>query len=74
MKIDTIEMNGSFYYIANKLFFNNYEYLFLINEQDKNDIIVRKKYIENSEEYIVGLDNEIEFEMIMKEYFERFNK
>ena len=74
MKIDMLKIDDNSYYIVNELNFNNYIYLFLINNQDKNDVIIRKKIIENNEEYIIGLENEEEFEQVRKEAFERISK
>ena len=47
-------------------------YLYLNNINDLNDFCIKKEIIKNSEEYIVGLDNEEEYykalELFEKKY------
>lgn len=48
--------------ILNEFFVNDKKYLLLINKDDGSDFIIRKK---NNNE-IVGLDDEFEFENVIK--------
>lgn len=69
MKIETVMINKREYYIVDKLEINGNIYYLLINEKDNSDICVRKKSEENEVEYLIGLDSEEEFDMVMNVYF-----
>ncbi|MBR6690862.1 MAG: DUF1292 domain-containing protein [Bacilli bacterium] len=73
MNIETVKVENKNYYIVNELEANNNLYLYLVNENDNSDIIIRKKVIINDEEFLTGLDDEEEFNMVMKLYLERFS-
>ena len=73
MNIETVKVENKNYYIVNELEANNNLYLYLVNENDNSDIIIRKKVIIDDEEFLTGLDDEEEFNMVMKLYLERFS-
>ena len=70
MKIETINLNNKEYVLIEKININNVEYYILANEFDNKDLCVRKKIIENNEEYLVGLESEEEFNLVMSSYLE----
>ena len=50
--------NNLFYNEIDYVFYNNIKYMLLVNENDINDICIRKIKIINNEEYISVIDDD----------------
>lgn len=74
MNVEYVELNNREYVILEKIYINNILYYILGNENVKNDICVRKEIIENDEKYLIGLDNEAEFDLVMEKYIKKLQK
>ena len=70
MKVKTIILDNKEYIVLEKINLRYNEYYILANEFDNKDLCIRKKTIENNEEYLVGLDNDEEFNLVMTSYLE----
>lgn len=71
MKIDSVILENKEYFVAEKIEINNKLYYLLINENDNTDFCIRKRSIEEGIEYLVGLDNEKEFDLVMQTYLDK---
>lgn len=69
MKIDTVFIENKEYYIVQKILIQNNTYYMLLLTTDETDMIIRKLSIENNKEYLVGLEDEKEFDLVMNEYY-----
>lgn len=68
-EITTVTLEDNIDYIViSKVNIDNNTYLFLANENDPKDLCIRKEITENNIEYLVGLENEDEFNKVMLEY------
>lgn len=68
-EITTVTLEDNIDYIViSKINIDNNTYLFLANENDPKDLCIRKEITENNIEYLVGLENEDEFNKVMLEY------
>ena len=78
--MDNIELNvveledGIKYGLFYILELNKINYAFLANENDPEDIVVRKIVIGKDEDYLERLDNEEEFNKVMIEFNKIYNK
>lgn len=70
MKVETIILNNKEYILLEKINVGYNEYYILANEFDNKDLCIRKKMVENNDEYLIGLDNEEEFNLVMTSYLE----
>lgn len=61
IKYVTLE-DGLDYIIVEDIKEQNYEYLFLVKEDDEKKFLIRKVIVENNKELLSPLDNEEEFE------------
>lgn len=68
--IFTLEDNKDYAEI-DKINYNNNTYVFLSELNNPENFCIRKITIENNEEYIVGLDNEEEFDTLLKLFTEK---
>lgn len=68
MRIESVTLENKEYFVIEKLTYKDNLYYILINENDNNDICIRKRIVENTVEYLVGLDDEYEFDSIMQLY------
>lgn len=71
--IKTITLDDKEYYVMDKLSINDIVYLYFINSNDMNDIIVRKLESDNGEFYLSQLDED-EFDTVMNAFVEKMNK
>lgn len=69
----TLENNKN-YEIIDTIQINDNKYLILSNEEDDNDICVRKVIVEGEREYITKLDTKEEFEEIMCTFYNKYMK
>lgn len=71
MELDYIIIDDKKYIIFEVMEVFNSRYLFLANENDEFDIIIRKVIRKDNGEYIVKLDSKKEFEDLMTAYNEK---
>lgn len=65
MEVDIITLeNGNNYMVMEKQEFNNQQYLFLVNENNKSDFVIRKIVGDN----LVGLTDENELTNVLKRF------
>ncbi len=64
LDVITLENNQN-YLIIDTIVNENNKYLFLVNEDNKNDIVLRKVIKKDEKEYVTKLDSKDEFEEIM---------
>lgn len=69
MKIDTVIIENKEYYIVQKFIIQNNTYYMLISTINEKDMIIRRLTIENDKEYLVGLVDEEEFNLVINEYY-----
>ncbi len=64
-EIESIEIDGMDYFIAKEFVVKGTTYVHLINENDPLDMMYRKVIVENGEEFLVGLDSDSEFDLVV---------
>jgi hypothetical protein len=75
VELETIELeNKKTYAIIDKINYNNCEYYYLSNIEDNKDFCIRKKEIENDEEFLIGLENDKEFDDVLAIFMEKYKK
>ena len=70
MELEFVNINNMEYLIIDEIKYDNSNYLYLVNNKNSNDFIIRKE----SGDLLVGLDNEDEFRNVMKVFAEKHNK
>ncbi len=65
MEMDAYEIDGKVYLVCKEFIIRGITYVHLINEKDPRDFMYRKVSVEDGEEYLVGLDSEREFDMVL---------
>ena len=70
MKAEYVVLDNKDYIIMEKLLINNIKYYILASEEQK-DVCIRKEITEENEKYLVGLDNEEEFNLVMEKYLNK---
>ena len=70
-ELEYIVIDGKEYGIVEKLDIDNTIYAYLINLNDNEDIIIKKVINEKGEEYLTGLDSEIEFNKALMRFTEK---
>lgn len=73
VNVITLE-NEKDYEIIDTIKIDEHKYLILSNEEDDNDICVRKVIEKEGKEYITTLDSEEEFENVMKKFYDKYMK
>lgn len=53
------------YAVVDEIEDNSNTYVYLTNIEDPEDFCIRKKVLENAEEFLVGLENDNEFEQAL---------
>jgi len=71
MNIEVVNIDDKNYYVVNELNIENKKYVFLVNEKNNKDIVIRKLKKEDDKEFLIGLDDEKEFDLVMKEYLNK---
>ncbi len=66
-----LERNGKTYLVIDKIPNSDFQYVYFMNEEDENDIFVRKEIQEENQKYLVGLADEQEFLTAMKLFQEK---
>ena len=64
-EIESIEIDGTDYFIAKEFVVKGTTYVHLINENDPLDMMYRKVVVEDGEEFLVGLDSDSEFDLVV---------
>ena len=67
-KINYVTIKGKDYLINKELIINNIKYLYLISNDEANEILIQKVILENNQEYLTNLDNEDEVKMAITEF------
>ncbi|MEG0794486.1 MAG: hypothetical protein RSG95_01685 [Bacilli bacterium] len=71
-EVDFITLeDGIDYIIIDEIMVGNTKYVYLVNENDDLDFVIRKVKIENNEDYLVGLETDEEFDYALKEFTEK---
>lgn len=65
VEIESVEIDGTDYMIIKEFVIKGTTYVHLVNETDPLDMMYRKIIIEDGEEYLVGLDSEQEFDLVV---------
>ena len=73
ISVITLE-DGIGYVIVDEIIINNTKYVYLADEENPLNFCIRKVIIENNEEYLINLDNELEFEKALQKYNEKNHK
>ncbi|MGN1337675.1 MAG: hypothetical protein ACI4WW_04290 [Candidatus Coprovivens sp.] len=63
--IDYLVIDNKRYAILNEIEDKGNKYVLFANLDDVNDICVRKVVVDEEDDYIVGLDNQEEFDRVM---------
>lgn len=64
-EIESIEIDGTDYFIAKEFVVKGTTYVHLINENDPLDMMYRKVVVGDGEEFLVGLDSDSEFDLVV---------
>ena len=74
MEVETVIIEDKEYIVLAKIKKNNFLYYCLIAGEKADNFMIRKLLNENGEEFLVGLDNEEEFNSVLKEYVKIMQK
>lgn len=66
-----VVLDGIKYQVVDKIKVETNEYVYLVNENDKNDICCRKEIEENGKTFLVGLDSDEEVNLTLKLFIEK---
>ena len=66
-----VVLDGIKYQVVDKIKVETKEYVYLVNENDKNDICCRKEIDENGKTFLVGLDSDEEVNLTLKLFLEK---
>ncbi len=72
--MNIIKIDGKDYIIVDALEVNNNRYLLMGNENDYEDLMVRKVIVESGEEYITKLESEEELQSILEAFRDKHRK
>lgn len=64
-EFECIEIDGKEYIIIKEFVVKGTTYVHLINENDPQDMMYRKVVVEDGEEFLVGLDSDSEFDLVV---------
>lgn len=62
------------YLVIDKIKEKDFYYVYLINQKDDADLVVRKEVLENNDKFLVGLDDEEELEKALDLFLEKNDK
>lgn len=66
-----VVLDGIKYQVVDKIKVETKEYVYLVNENDKNHICCRKEIEENGKTFLVGLDSDEEVNLTLKLFLEK---
>ena len=72
--MNIIKIDGKDYIIVDALEVNNNRYLLMGNENDYEDLMVRKVIVESGEEYITKLKSEEELQSVLEAFRDKHRK
>lgn len=64
-EIESIEIDGTDYFIAKEFVVKGTTYVNLINENDPLHMMYRNVVVKDGEEFLVGLDSDTEFDLVV---------
>lgn len=59
------------YLVVDTIEANNVKYVYFVDDDDDNDFFVRKEVTENEEKFLIGLDNDQEYDKAMNLFIEK---
>lgn len=62
------------YLVVDKIKDKDFYYVYLVNQRDDADLVVRKEVLENGERFLIGLDSEDELEKALDLFLEKNDK
>ena len=65
MNVLTVFIENEEFYVVDKVVLNNSEYYYLISVLDESKFMIRKIEKKDGKEYLVGLEDENEFYMVL---------
>jgi len=71
MEVNVIEIDNESYIIIGTVELNNNKYLVLSNEKEHTEVIVRKVVCHSDREFLELLDSEEEYDIVLKEFYNR---
>ena len=74
MNVLTVFIENEEFYVVDKVVLNNSEYYYLISVLDESKFMIRKIEKKDGKEYLVGLEDENEFYMVLNEYKNNYDK
>ncbi len=72
MNVEYVVLDNKEYIIIDKLNINGNKYYILSTENNK-DVCLRKEMMKDNESYLVGLDNEEEFNLVFEKFLNKVN-
>lgn len=69
----TLEDNKE-YVIIDTVVIENNNYLVLASNDDNDEIVIRKVVIKDNKEVLVRLEDEIEFDNVLQEFYKKYRK
>lgn len=63
--VNVVEIDNKEYYLIKQLFEADNCYCYFFNVENKHDMCIRKLIVKDGENYLVGLDDEEEFNFAM---------
>lgn len=69
--INCVTINDIDYIILDEINIEGIRYVYLVNENDENDLLIRRVTIENGEEYLDLLHNQDEINKALIHYYNR---
>lgn len=69
--VNCVNINDIDYIILDEINIEGIKYIYLVNENDENDLLLRKVIIQNNEEYLDLLDNQEEIDKALVYYYNR---
>ena len=59
------------YLVVDTIEANNVKYVYFVDDDDDNDFFVRKEVTENEEKFLIGLDDDQEYDKAMNLFIEK---
>ena len=73
MEVNVITLeNGKDYIIIDAIEDEGNKYLILVNENDEEDMCIRKIKVKDNKEYLIRLNEEDEFDRILAKFYLKF--
>ena len=72
-EVEYVEVDNKNYIIVSSIEVNGITYVYMTNENDAKDFYIRKIIVKNGEKYYKNLDNEKEFNDILKLFYKQIS-